>query len=165
MPCWMTRSTAVGIPSFRFLPFSLGISTRRTGCGRYLPSTMDSRISLPLSLRYCRSSSTFIPSTPPAPLFRLTRLYARFRFPASTILSSNPFTPLSALVVLFSAILLPISAPAYPSCSALFFCVQPLPQQCFVLSFLSTSVTFIYYHLQGFLPSQRRRLRWYYGFI
>ena len=42
---------------------------------------------------------------------------------------------------------------------------QPLPQQCFVLSFLSTSVTFIYYHLQGFLPSQRRRLRWYYGFI
>ena len=40
-----------------------------------------------------------------------------------------------------------------------------LPQQCFVLSFLSTSVTFIYYHLQGFLPSQRRRLRWYYGFI
>lgn len=42
---------------------------------------------------------------------------------------------------------------------------QPLQQQCFVLSFLSTSVTFIYYHHQRFLPSQRRRLRWYYGFI
>ena len=42
---------------------------------------------------------------------------------------------------------------------------QPLPQQCFVFSFLSTSVTFIDFHFQGSLPSRIRRLTRYYGFI
>ena len=31
----------VGIPNWRLLPFSLGISTLRTGLGRYLPLCMD----------------------------------------------------------------------------------------------------------------------------
>ena len=161
----MTRSTAVGIPSFRVFPLSFGISTLRTGWGVYVTARIDCLISSPRSLRYCRSSSTFIPSTPLAPLFFFTLLYARFMFPALTIASSSPSSRLSALVMLFSVILLPISASAYSSCSALSLCGQPPPQRRFVLSFLSASVTFIDYHLQGFLPSRARRLARYYGFI
>lgn len=48
-------------------PFSLGISTLRTGFGRYFPSKTNFTSSSPLSLRYCRRCSTSIPSTPCAP--------------------------------------------------------------------------------------------------
>lgn len=123
---------------------SFGISTVRTGSGSYSPAMMAFRISSPWSLRYCRSSSTLIPSPPPAPLFLFTRLYARLRFSRLTILSRSPSARLSASVVLFSVIRPSISAPASSSCSALSLRRQPLPLLCFVLSFLSTSVTFIY---------------------
>ena len=58
---------------------------------------------------YCRSSSTPILSTPPAPLFLFTRLYAWFRLSALTISSSNPSAHLAALAELFSVILWSIS--------------------------------------------------------
>ena len=57
------------------------------------------------------------------------------------------------LLRLFSVIRFPISASSYPSCSAVFFRRQPLPQQCFVLSFLSDLVTFIDSQLLSFSPS------------
>ncbi len=78
-----------------------------------------------------------------------------------TILSSSLFTSLSELVTLFSVILSPISAPPSSSCSALSLRRQPLPQQCFVLSFLSVLVTFIYSHLLRFSPFPARRLAGY----
>ena len=39
--CCTKRSTTVGMPRGRFLPLSLGISTLRTGLGRYFPSMSD----------------------------------------------------------------------------------------------------------------------------
>ena len=60
-----------------FLLFvSLGISTLRTGLGLYFPIINCCFSCVPLSLRNDRSSSTFIPSTPPAPLLDFTFLYA-----------------------------------------------------------------------------------------
>lgn len=35
MPCCITLSITVGIPSFLIPPFGLGISTLLTGCGLY----------------------------------------------------------------------------------------------------------------------------------
>ncbi len=49
MACWISLSTTVGIPSFLVFPFLLGISTLRTGFGRYFPSRRD-----------CSSSSRFL---------------------------------------------------------------------------------------------------------
>ena len=37
MACCTNRSSTVGMPNRRFLPLSFGISTRRTGFGRYEP--------------------------------------------------------------------------------------------------------------------------------
>src|SRR5690606_31773691 len=124
--CCNTLSTAVGIPSVRFFPLSLGISTLRTGFGRYFPSRTSFTSSSPLSLRYCRRCSTIIPLTLCEPLFLFTCLYASLRFPRLKILSKSPSHRLLAFVLLFSVIRLSVSTPAYPSCSALSLCGQSL---------------------------------------
>ena len=71
---------------------------------------------------------------------------------------------LPALVMLFSVIPESVSAPAYTSCSTLSLCGQSPFARCFLL-LTRFSVTFIYYHLQGFRPSQCCRQHCYYGFI
>ena len=42
--CWIKRSVTVGMPSSRSPPSGLGIVTRRTGLGRYVPDNSCSRI-------------------------------------------------------------------------------------------------------------------------
>ncbi len=68
------------MPKSRVLPLPLGISFPRMGCGKYWPL----RICVSSSFRFLSRcdfySMTFIPSTPPAPLFRITSLQAVVRF-------------------------------------------------------------------------------------
>jgi len=116
-------STTVGMPSFRTFPLSsLGISTLRTGLGRYFPSLICWISCWPFSLRYGRSSSTPIPSIPPAPLLDFTLLYARFMLSLSNIFSNSLSVDEYALATLFSVILDGAHASAYPPCSAGTFC-------------------------------------------
>src|SRR5258708_14902672 len=72
-----TRSATVGTP--RILtppPCGLGISTARTGGGKYVPDDIRFQILYRLFLRSDSKSSRDCLSTPGAPLFALTRLYA-----------------------------------------------------------------------------------------
>ena len=71
-----------GCPASASLPSGLGISTRRTGCGTYVPLSSSSRIRAQCSRQYGIRSSTVIPSTPGAPPLRTTRACA-----ASKVLS------------------------------------------------------------------------------
>jgi hypothetical protein len=68
-------------------PSGLGISTRLTGCGLYVPFSSVARIDGQCSRRNPGSAWTVIPSTPGAPLFAFTRFNARFRFSRSHISS------------------------------------------------------------------------------
>jgi hypothetical protein len=57
-------------------PCGFGISTARTGGGKYVPDDIRFQILYRLFLRSASKSSMDTPSTPAAPLFRLTLLYA-----------------------------------------------------------------------------------------
>lgn len=64
MACWMTLSCTVGMPSMRVPPFGLGISTRLTAAGIYLPSRMCAQMLAPCFSKCARTSLTLIPSIP-----------------------------------------------------------------------------------------------------
>jgi hypothetical protein len=57
-------------------PWALGISTARTGGGKYVPEDIRFQILYRLFLRSFSKSPMDCPSAPGAPLFRLTCLYA-----------------------------------------------------------------------------------------
>ena len=72
----MSRSTTVGTPSVLTPPCGLGMSTRRTGRGRYAPASSASFTLGQCALSQSLSPTTVSPSTPGAPLFSTTRWYA-----------------------------------------------------------------------------------------
>src|ERR1035441_826324 len=76
----MNRSSTVGMPSLRTPPSGLGISTRLTGCGSYVPLNNCSRMTGQCCFRYSGNCGTVIPSTPALPLFALTRFNACLQF-------------------------------------------------------------------------------------
>src|SRR5699024_2457806 len=86
--CCITLSTTVGMPKRRSPPSGFGISTLNTGCGLYLRSRISRDISSLFLAKYPPNSSMVIPSTPAAPLFLITCLYASFRLFLSRISSS-----------------------------------------------------------------------------
>ena len=122
MACWMVRSVTVGIPSFRIPPSGFGISTRLTGFGVYFPRRILSTNSWLFSLSHTSVSSTFIPSTPGAPLFAFTLLKALFRLSFSSIFPKRSGCALSRS---FHIRLNERCALTYPLCSALSLCEQP----------------------------------------
>src|SRR5580704_13455366 len=74
---WATRSATVGTPSTRTPPpWGLGISTARTGGGKYDPELMRFQILNRLFFRSSSNSSRVWRSTPGAPSLAATRLYA-----------------------------------------------------------------------------------------
>ena len=88
--CWTMRSTAVGMPSSLTFPLSLlGISTRLTGSGRYLPLSILSVSASWLASSQAGSSATPMPSTPPAPPFLTTRSHAACMFSREQMRSSR----------------------------------------------------------------------------
>ena len=87
MACWISLSRQVGTPSKRSPPPGLGITTRRTGEGRYVPASRASRTDAQCSRSHGTSSSVVMPSTPGAPPLALTRLNARPRFSGESICS------------------------------------------------------------------------------
>jgi hypothetical protein len=89
MACWIRRSTTVGTPSIRSPPSGLGIVTRRTGAGRYVPSSSCLRIATQFSRSHGRSSAIVLPSTPAAPRLRSTRFNARSRFSRENTISQS----------------------------------------------------------------------------
>src|SRR6266571_7879372 len=83
-------SPTVGIP--RILvppPCGFGISTARTGGGKYVPDDIRFQIRYKLFFRSVSNSSMDCPSTPAAPSFALTLLYASH---TSLFEISNDFT-------------------------------------------------------------------------
>lgn len=79
MACWTNRSTTVGIPNSRFFPLSLGISTLRTGLGRYVPCCKELVNSFLLAKSHGSNCSHDILSIPTLPLLPTTALYAQLR--------------------------------------------------------------------------------------
>ena len=77
----------VDTPSKRSPPPGLGITTRRTGDGRYVPASRACRTDAQCSRSHGTSSSVVMPSTPGAPPLALTRLNARPRFSGESICS------------------------------------------------------------------------------
>ena len=73
-------AASVGTPSNRSPPPGLGITTRRTGDGRYVPASRACRTDAQCSRSHGTSSPVVMPSTPGAPPLALTRLGARPRF-------------------------------------------------------------------------------------
>src|SRR5262249_23551412 len=63
----------VGMPSGRVPPLSFGISTSRTGGGRYEPDDIRFQTLYRLPLRSCSNAASDTPSTPAAPRFARTR--------------------------------------------------------------------------------------------
>src|ERR1700694_4148756 len=77
MTVWATLSATVGTPSTRPPPpCGLGISTARTGGGKYDPELIRFQILYRLFFRSASNSSSVTSSTPGAPLFAATFLYA-----------------------------------------------------------------------------------------
>src|SRR5512133_150402 len=74
---WAILSATVGIPNILVPPpCGFGISTARTGGGKYVPEDIRFQILYRLFFRSASKSSMDCPSTPAAPFFALTRLYA-----------------------------------------------------------------------------------------
>jgi hypothetical protein len=74
---WAILSVTVGIPNLLVPPpCGFGTSTARTGGGKYVPDDIRFQIRYRLLFRSASKSSIDCPSTPAAPLFALTRLYA-----------------------------------------------------------------------------------------
>src|SRR5487761_172086 len=89
-------SATVGTPRIRVPPpCGFGISTALTGGGKYVPEDIRFQILYRLFLRSDSKSSMDCPSTPAAPLFFLTLLYASHtsRFGISNDLPSGPDLP------------------------------------------------------------------------
>ncbi len=76
-----------GTPSKRSPPPGLGITTRRTGDGRYVPASKAWRTCAQCPRSHRTSSSVVMLSTPGAPRLALTRLNARPRFSGESICS------------------------------------------------------------------------------
>jgi hypothetical protein len=76
-------------------PCGFGISTARTGGGKYVPDESRFQILYKLFFRSVSNSASDCPSTPGAPLFALTRLYASHtnRLEMSNALSVGPDLP------------------------------------------------------------------------
>ena len=87
--CRISLSRQVGTPSNRSPPPGLGITTRRTGDGRYVPASRAWRTCAQCSRSHGTSSSVVMPSTPGAPALALTRLNARPRFSGESNCSHN----------------------------------------------------------------------------
>src|SRR6266571_1343033 len=74
---WATRSPIVGTPSVRTPPpCGLGISTARTGGGKYVPELIRFQILYSSFFRSASNSARDFSSTPGAPLFSATFWYA-----------------------------------------------------------------------------------------
>jgi hypothetical protein len=80
----------IGMPSSRSPPSGLGIVTRRTGLGRYVPRNSCSRIAGHAVRRWATVWSMSRPSTPAAPLLARTRCSARCRFSLVSAARSSP---------------------------------------------------------------------------
>ena len=85
----MKRSSTVGIPSCRIPPPGLGISTRLTASGTYVPLNNCLRIFGHFLFRHSGNSCTVIPSIPGEPPFRFTLRRAVNRLSLSTTFSIN----------------------------------------------------------------------------
>lgn len=88
--CWIQRSVTVRMQSSRSPPSGLGIATRRTGLGRYVPDNRCSRIARHAVRRCATVWSMCRPSPPAAPLLARTRLIARCRFSLVSAARSSP---------------------------------------------------------------------------
>src|SRR5260370_2914933 len=77
-----TRSPTVGTPRTRVPPEDLGISTARTGGGKYVPDDIRFQILYRLSPRSFSNISMVTPSAPAAPLFALPLFHG---FPTSCL--------------------------------------------------------------------------------
>src|SRR5215469_6988377 len=71
-----TLSATVGTPRTRVPPEALGISTARTGGGKYVPDDIRFQILYNLPPRPSSNISMVTPSAPAAPPFALTRFHA-----------------------------------------------------------------------------------------
>src|SRR5215469_17753815 len=71
-----TRSPTAGTPSIRVPPEDLGISTARTGGGKYVPDDIRFQILYKLLPRSFSNASMVTPSAPAAPPFAFTRFHA-----------------------------------------------------------------------------------------
>src|SRR5260370_41253299 len=69
-------AASVGTPRTRVPPEDLGISTARTGGGKYVPDDIRFQILYRLSPRSFSNISMVTPSAPAAPLFALTLFHA-----------------------------------------------------------------------------------------
>src|SRR5260370_2693994 len=96
-----TRSPTVGTPRTRVPPEDLGISTARTGGGKYVPDDIRFQILYRLSPRSFSNISMVTPSAPPAPLFALTPFHPSHThnlrnataFPSTPHLFPRPLPP------------------------------------------------------------------------
>jgi hypothetical protein len=70
---WTTRSRIAGMPSGRVPPLSFGISTSRTGGGKYEPDDIRFQILKRFPSKSFSNASSDSPSTPAAPRFAFTR--------------------------------------------------------------------------------------------
>jgi len=144
MACCTILSMTLGIPRFLVLPPSLGISTLRTGLGRYFPSRIcPLRFSSPIAVIWLSSPSVPIPSTPALPLLAHTLSYAFWRFRLSSILSSKSVR--FASVVLFSDIQHSLGSPATPSTFRASAASGLPPLRVQLLPSSISEVSFIYY--------------------
>ena len=78
------------MPSARAPPPGLGIATRLTGLGRYVPAKTPARILGQWCLRYSTVWSMAIASIPAAPLLAFTRFIALSRFCLVIACSKSP---------------------------------------------------------------------------
>ncbi len=79
----------MGTPKFREPPPGLEITTRRTGCGWYVPASRASRTCPQCWRSHPRSSCVTRPPTPDAPRLDSTRFNARPRFRGESTCSHN----------------------------------------------------------------------------
>src|SRR5512145_3331249 len=93
------RSLTVGMPSGRVLPSPLGMSTRLTACGRYVPARSAASSSDRYTSAFAANRSIDCPSTPAAPRLASTFTQAALSVAGANTLSINenhlpPLTPL-----------------------------------------------------------------------
>jgi hypothetical protein len=94
-----TLSATVGTPSVRTPPPALGISTARTGGGKYEPDDIRFQILYKFPCRSVSNAASDCPSTPGAPLLASTLQYAfqTFHFEMSYGLLVDPDSPMQLL--------------------------------------------------------------------
>src|SRR6266851_2716402 len=87
--CCIHRSSTVGMPRSLTPPLGLGISTRRTGLGTYVPARSLARMASQCLRTWSRSSCVLMPSMPGAPPLRVTASQATVALSCVTTLSIN----------------------------------------------------------------------------